>query len=84
VIADAVRQELADLRVDPESVVAVAALIMARHVDGSAGAGTSPLMRELNRCMAEVRAVAGRRPATVDELQVRRHQRPRGVPDDDR
>jgi hypothetical protein len=82
-MTEAVRAELVDLGVDPVSLPAVQALVMAGHVDASVGAATSTLMRELNACMAEVRAAGGRATGPVDELRARRrHRRPRGVPDD--
>jgi hypothetical protein len=54
---------------------------MAGHVDASVGAATSTLMRELNACVAEVRAAAGRAAGRVDELGARRHRRPHRATD---
>ena len=81
VMVDAVRAELADLGVAESSLLAVEALVMARHMDASTGAATVAISRVLSEIMRDVHQLAASRPATVDELQVRRNQRPRGVPD---
>ena len=75
-MTDATREALAVLGVDPASVEAVAAMLVARHVDAADGGLATPaLMRELKECMAWARAaVSGPRPDPRDELARRRRR----------
>jgi hypothetical protein len=79
-MVDAVHGELRELHMPETDLLAVEALILARDMDVAVNAAAVVASsRLLSEVMDEVRKSAGRRPPDPDELQARRHRRPRGI-----